>query len=111
MLGQVGLIGTVPFYLAMLVILFRSAAYARAVRDPWFTGIVGATWAGFANSFLEGWMAAPGSGLFWFQLFQCFFLHIAMSRPRPAPRPAAAQAFQPWRTVRARPAPAAAGAH
>ena len=111
MLGQVGLIGTVPFYLAMLVILFRSAAYARAVRDPWFTGIVGSAWAGFANSFLEGWMAAPGSGLFWFQLFQCFFLHIAMSRPRPATRPAAARAFQPWRTLRARPAPAPAGAH
>ena len=113
MLGQVGLIGTVPMYLGMVLLLVRAALYAHAVRDPWFTGIVGSAWAGFANSFLEGWLAAPGSGLFWFMLFQCFFLHTVMSRLRPPARPASLQAFAPWGMPQARPAPSPvpAGTH
>ncbi len=112
-LGQIGLIGTVPMYLGMVLLLVRAALYARVVRDPWFTGIVGSAWAGFANSFLEGWMAAPGSGLFWFMFFQCFFLHTVMSGLRPPARPASVQAFAPRGTLQARPAPSPvpAGAH
>ena len=85
-LGQVGLLGGVPFYLGLVTLLIRSTLYARAVQDPWLTGVVGSVWAGFANSFFEGWMAAPSSGLFWIFFLQCFFLSAVMSGLRPPKR-------------------------
>jgi O-antigen ligase len=73
-LGQTGLLGAVPFYAAILIVLIGSTRFARAVKDPWLTGIVSSCWVAFFNSFFEGWMAAPSSGLFWFMIFQLFFL-------------------------------------
>lgn len=85
-LGQVGLLGGVPFYLGLVTLLIRSTLYARAVQDPWLTGVVGSVWAGFANAFFEGWMAAPSSGLFWIFFLQCFFLSAVMNQLRPPQR-------------------------
>lgn len=90
-LGQTGLMGVVPFYAAVLIVLIGSTRFARAVKDPWLTGVVSSCWAAFLNSFFEGWMAAPSSGLFWFLMFQFFFLNALTHKLR-VPRRAA---FQP----------------
>lgn len=87
LLGQVGLLGSVPFYLGIIGLLLRSLHYARRVRDPWLSGIVASASVGFVNSFFEGWMAAPGSGLFWLVVFQFFFLDAVMSNLKPMGRP------------------------
>ncbi len=81
-LGQTGLLGVVPFYAAILIVLIGSTRFARAVKDPWLTGIVSSCWVAFLNSFFEGWMAAPGSGMFWFLTFQLFFLNAVTTQLR-----------------------------
>ena len=87
-LGQTGLMGVVPFYAAVLISLIGSTRFARAVKDPWLTGVVSSCWTAFVNSFFEGWMAAPSSGLFWFLMFQFFFLNALRQKLR-VPRRAA----------------------
>ena len=86
LLGQVGLLGSVPIYLAIIWLLLRSLNYARKVRDPWLSGIVASAFVGFVNSFFEGWLAAPGSGLYWFVVFQFFFLDAVMTHLKPPRR-------------------------
>jgi O-antigen ligase len=89
LLGQVGLLGSVPIYLGIIWLLLRSLQYARRVRDPWLSGVVAVGFVGFVNSFFEGWLAAPASGLYWLVVFQFFFLDAVMSNLKPAGRPSA----------------------
>ena len=81
-LGQTGLLGTIPLYAAILILLFSATRFARAVKDPWLSGVVSSSWAAFLNSFFEGWLAAPSSGLFWFFIFQLFFLSAIITHLR-----------------------------
>lgn len=86
LLGQIGLVGSVPIYLGIIWLLLRSLHYARRVRDPWLSGVVAAGFVGFVNSFFEGWLAAPASGLYWFVVFQLFFLDAVMTSLKPPGR-------------------------
>jgi hypothetical protein len=92
-LSQVGILGSVVLWLALLWLLWRGFQFAWRVRDPWFTAVYGSVAALVANSMFEGWMLAPGnfaSTYFW---VQCFFLNAVMCRFRPLAGAAAPPSF------------------
>ncbi len=84
-LNQVGVVGSAPLFLAVLLLLARAARFARRVKDPWFTAIFASCLALVINACFEGWLIAPGgfpATYFW---IQAFFLSALMCRFRPAP--------------------------
>ena len=94
-LNQVGLVGSAPLFLAVLLFLARAARFAWRAKDPWFTAIFASCLALVINACFEGWLIAPGgfpATYFW---IQAFFLSALMCRFRPAPARRPALAHQP----------------
>ncbi len=84
-LSQVGLLGSVPLFLAISLLLLRAGRFAWKVKDIWLTAIYASTLALVTNACLEGWLLAPGSFPCTYFWIQCFFLNAMMSRFQPAP--------------------------
>jgi O-antigen ligase len=91
-LSQVGICGSLPLFLAILLLMAGAGRFAWKVKDPSFTGLYASTLALAVNAAFEGWLIAPGSfptTVFW---LACFFLNALICRFRPAP---ARSAFMP----------------
>lgn len=92
-LVQVGLLGSVPLFLAVVLLMIDAGRFAWRVKDPRFTGLYGSALALAVSAAFEGWLIAPGSFPATYFWLQCFFLNAVMSRYRPAPARAASPAF------------------
>jgi hypothetical protein len=85
-LVQVGILGSVPLFLALLGVLFQAGRFGWKVKDPWFTGVYGLVLALSISALFEGWLITPGSfatSYFW---VACFFLNALMCRFQPTRR-------------------------
>ncbi len=83
-LGQVGVLGSVPLFLALLILVFQSGLFAWKVKDPWFTAIYASLFALVTNAAFEGWLLAPGNFIGSYFWIQCFLVNTMMTRFRPA---------------------------
>ncbi len=90
-LGQTGILGSAPLFLAVLILLVGGQSAWR-VKDPWLTGVYASMLALTANAVFEGWLTAPGNFIGIYFWVQCFFLNALMCRfaSAPAAEPSAA---------------------
>jgi O-antigen ligase len=82
-LSQVGVVGGLPLYLGIVLVLIRGFHFAFRVKDAYFTAILASCMGAFANSFFEGWIVSPGNGLLWLFLSQIYLMDSVMNRYRP----------------------------
>jgi len=86
---QVGVLGSLCLFLAVVALLGRGLRFAWRAGDPWFTAVYTSAVALTVNSLFEGWLLAPGSYASAYYWLQCFLLNAMMDHFRPAPaRPA-----------------------
>ena len=84
-LSQVGVLGSAPLCLAILLLLVKAGRFTWKVKDPWFTAVYGSVLALTVNAAFEGWLIAPGNFIGIYFWIQCFFLNEVTCRFRPAP--------------------------
>lgn len=84
-LSQVGVVGAVVLFAALLGLLLQGARFCWRVRDPWFTALYASVAALTVNALFEGWLLAPGNFACVYYWIQCFFLNSLMCRYRPRP--------------------------
>ncbi|MBI3696259.1 MAG: O-antigen ligase family protein [Acidobacteria bacterium] len=94
-LSQVGVLGSAPLFLAILLLLLRAGRFVWRVKDIWLTGVYGSTVALVVSAAFEGWLMAPGSFPCTYFWIQCFFLNAMMSRFQPAAVETASRSMSP----------------